>query len=75
MSVSLVARRHGIAPNQSFRWRRLHAEGALSAMSAGEEVVPVSEHRALPHQVRELQWLLGNRTLEKEILRNACERR
>ena len=28
MSVSLVARRHGIAPNQLFRWRRLYAEGA-----------------------------------------------
>jgi transposase-like protein len=27
MSVSLVARRHGIAPNQLFRWRRLYAEG------------------------------------------------
>ena len=37
MSVSLVARRHGIAPNQLFRWRRLYAEGALSAVGAGEE--------------------------------------
>src|SRR5215472_10057832 len=31
MSISLVARRHGIAPNQLFRWRRLYTEGALSA--------------------------------------------
>ena len=29
MSVSLVARQHGIAPNQVFTWRRLYAEGAL----------------------------------------------
>jgi transposase InsO family protein len=28
------ARRHGIAPNQLFRWRRLYVEGALSAPSA-----------------------------------------
>ena len=55
MSVSLVARRHGIAPNQLFRWRRLYAEGALSAVGAGEEVVPASEYRALQRQVRELQ--------------------
>ena len=47
MSVSLVARRHGVAPNQLFRWRRLYAEGALSAVGAGEEVVPASEYRAL----------------------------
>jgi transposase len=45
MSVSLVARQHGIAPNQLFTWRRLYAEGALSAVGSGEEVVPASEYR------------------------------
>ena len=73
MSVSLVARRHGIAPNQLFRWRRLHAEGALSAVAAGETVVPASEYRALHGQVRELQRLLGKKTLENEILREALD--
>jgi transposase len=73
MSVSLVARRHGIAPNQLFTWRRLHADGALSAVGAGEEVVPASEYRALQHQVRELQRLLGKKTLENEILREALD--
>ena len=53
-SLSLVARQHGIAPNQLFSWRRLYAEGALSAVSAGEEVVvPASDYRSLQHQVRE----------------------
>src|SRR5215475_6369146 len=68
MSGSLVARRHGIAPNQLFSWRRLYAEGALSAVGAGEEVVPASEYRALQHQVRELQRLLGKKTLENGVL-------
>jgi transposase len=72
MSVSLVARRHGIAPNQLFTWRRLYASGALSA-GAGEEVVAASEYRALQHQVRELQRLLGKKTLENEILREALD--
>jgi transposase len=73
MSVSLVARRHGIAPNQLFTWRRLYASGALSAVGAGEEVVAASEYRALHHQVRELQRLLGKKTLENEILREALD--
>jgi transposase len=73
MSVSLVARQHGIAPNQLFAWRRLYAEGALSAVGAGEEVIPASDHRALQHQVRELQRLLGKKTLENEILREALD--
>ena len=73
MSVSLVARRHGVAPNQLCRWRRLYAEGALSAVGAGEEVVPASEYRGLQSQVRELQRLLGKKTLENEILREALD--
>ncbi len=73
MSVSLVARRHGIAPGQLFRWRRLYAEGALSAVGAGEEVVPASEYRALQSQLRGLQRLLGKKTLENEVLREALD--
>ena len=36
-TVSLVARRHGVAPNQLFTWRRLAAQGALTAAGAEEE--------------------------------------
>src|SRR5215211_2154362 len=73
-SVSLVARRHGIAANQLFTWRRLMAQGALTAAGAGEQVVPASELRAAHHQIRELQRLLGKKTLENEILREAVGR-
>ena len=38
-SVSIVARRYGIAGNQLFTWRRLMAQGAFTAAGAGEEVV------------------------------------
>ena len=51
MTVSLVARRHGVAPNQLFTWRRLVAQGSLTAAGSGEEVV---DYRALQNQVREL---------------------
>ena len=74
MSVSLVARRHGIGAGQLFTWRRLMAQGALTAASAGEEVVPASEYRALQAQVSELQRLLGKKTMEAEILREAVSR-
>ena len=50
MSVSLVARRHGIGGNQIFTWRRLMAQGALTAATTGEEVVPASKDRALEAQ-------------------------
>ena len=56
-----------------FTWPRLYAEGALSVIGAGEEVVPASEYRALQHQVREPQRLLGKKTLENQILREALD--
>ncbi|MGC0055728.1 IS3 family transposase (plasmid) [Brucella pituitosa] len=72
-TVSLVARRHGVAPNQLFGWRKLAAQGALVATSADEEVVPASQYRALENQIRELQRLLGKKTMEVEILKDALD--
>ena len=73
MSVSLVARAHKVSPSLLFRWRKLSSEGSLSAVDADEEVVPASEVKALHHQIRELQRLLGKKTQENEILREAVE--
>ena len=70
-SLSAVARKYDLHPNQLFRWRRLMQEGALSAVRADEEVVPASELRELHSQVRELQRLLGKKTMEVEILKDA----
>ena len=72
-SVSQVARLHGINPNQLFQWRKLHQDGGLSAVSAGEEVVPASELGDALRQIKELQRLLGKKTMENEILREAVE--
>lgn len=73
VTVSIVARRHGIQPNQLFAWRKLAAQGALTATASQEEVVPASEYRALQNQVKELQRLLGKKTMEGEILKEALE--
>ncbi len=72
-TVSEVARRHGVAPSQLFAWRRLAEQGALTAAGAGEEVVAASEYRAAMEHIRELQRLLGKKTLEVEILRETLD--
>jgi transposase len=46
VTVSLVARRRGVSPNQLFTWRQLAEQGALTATQAEEEVVPASAFRA-----------------------------
>lgn len=44
-SVSVVARRNGINPNQLFHWRKLYQDGSLSAVSAGEAVARLGAGR------------------------------
>ena len=61
MSLSSVARKYEIHPNQFFHWRKLMQEGALSAVRADEEVVPVSEMKELRARVRELERLREER--------------
>ena len=73
MSVSYVARKYDIAPNLLFRWRRLMREGGLSAIQANEPVIDASEVRRLKHRIRELERLLGKKTMEAEILKEAIE--
>ena len=70
-SVSAVARKYGINPNQMFHWRKLMREGALVAVGADDHVVPASEVKQLKSQIRELERLLGKKTMEAEILRDA----
>nr|WP_200999657.1 IS3 family transposase [Pseudomonas cichorii] len=72
-SVSVVARRNGINANQLFLWRKLYQEGSLSAVSAGEAVVPASELNDALKQIRELQRMLGKKTMEAEVLKEAVE--
>jgi transposase len=73
MSVSLVARQHGVAASQLFNWRKLDREGALTAVGAGESVVPASELATARAQIAQLQRLLGKKTMENEILKEAVE--
>lgn len=72
-SISSVARKYGIHPNQLFKWRKLVHQGALVAVGREEPVVPASEVKHLKAQIRELQRLLGKKTMEVEILKDAIE--
>ena len=64
MTVSAVARLHGVSPSLLFNWRRLMSEGGQVAVRADEDVVAVS-------RFRELERLLGRKPLEVEVLKEA----
>ncbi len=49
------------------------AEGGQAAVAADEDVVGASRVRDLERKVRELERLLGKKTMEAEILREALD--
>jgi transposase len=72
-TISSVARRYGVSPSLMFRWRNLNDHGSLESLGADEHVVPASEVKGLKNRVRELERLLGKKTMEVEILKEAVE--
>lgn len=72
-SVSYVARKHGIPASQLFYWRKHMESGALTAVGAEETVIPISKVKILENRVKELERVLGRKTLENEILREAVK--
>ncbi len=73
-TVSSAARRHGVVPNLLYRWRRLLSEGGAVAVDSDEPVIGNSEVKKLEDRVRELERILGRRTLENEIFGEALSK-
>lgn len=48
-------------------------EGGLTAIAAGEDAVPASELAAAVKQIKELQRLLGKKTMEAELLQEGVD--
>jgi transposase len=71
MTVSYVARKYAISPSLLFRWRKLMSEGGKLAIKADDDVVAAAEVRELKKRIRELERVLGRKTLENEILKEA----
>ena len=73
-SISVVARRNGVAPNLLYRWRRLMLEGGSVAATEDDDVTSNRVVRQLEDRIRELERQLGRKTLEAEILREALDK-
>jgi transposase len=72
-SVSYVARRAGLAPSQLFGWKRRMLEGGFAAVAEDDDVVGAHRLKELERRIRQLERLLGRKTLENEILKEALE--
>ena len=73
-SISIVARRNGVAPNLLYRWRRLMLEGGSVAVTEDDDVTSNRVVREMESRIRELERQLGRKTMEVEILREALDK-
>src|SRR5690554_606189 len=73
-SISVVARRNGVAPNLLYRWRRLMLEGGAVAVSGDDDVTSNRAVRQMEDRIRELERHLGRKMLEVEILTEALDK-
>jgi transposase len=71
--VSFVVRRYGLSPSLLFSWKRRMLEDGHKVVHADEEVVGTSRVRELERRVRDLERLLGRKSMEVEVLKEALD--
>lgn len=69
MSVSPVARQESVSASSLSQLRKLDRQGALTAVSASEAVVPPSELATACAAIAKLQRMLSKKALQREIIR------
>jgi transposase len=74
-SMSSVGRRYGLSVSLLFRWRRqIDGQAARPQAARNPEATARAEARELRDRVRELERLLGRKTLEAELLKQELAR-
>ena len=66
-NVSETCRRHGIAPNLFYRWKDEAEQGAKTALEGRSAAAAETEK---DHCIRQLERMLGRKSLEIEILKS-----
>jgi transposase len=72
-NVAVIARKHDIGVSSLIRWRKNALEGSFVGVKSYDGVVPAMEVKKLKDKIRELERMLGRKTVENEILREAVE--
>jgi transposase len=70
-SISETARTYGIYPSQMFQWRRAMDDATEESLKSNERLVPESELKKAQARIKELERVLGRKTMDVEILEEA----
>jgi len=72
-SIAEVARKYNVGVSSLIKWRKRSTEGSLMTINKKEDLVPASEVKQLKNKIKQLQQLLGKKTMMVEILQEAIE--
>lgn len=72
-NVAEIARKHNVGASPLIKWRKLAATGSLMSVKSEEGVVPANDVKKLKQKVRELERMLGKKTMPVELLQEAFE--
>jgi transposase len=68
-----VARKHRVGVSSLLKWRKLASNGSLLGIKSEEPPMSAIEAKKLKKRIRELERMLGRKTLENEVLKDAIE--
>jgi transposase len=71
--VAEVARKYNVGVSSLIKWRQLAEVGSLMSVKNQEQLVPMTELKKLQQENKQLQRLLGKKSLQIELLKEAIE--
>ena len=69
-----VARKYNVGVSTLIKWRKNAIEGSLMSVKDDAPAIPASEVKKLKKELKQLQQLLGKKSLQKEATRTHATR-
>lgn len=70
-SIAEIARVNQVGMSSIVRWRKQYSEGGEMSVKSDDDVISKKEYQKLQKQCRKLERLLGRKTAEGEVLKEA----
>lgn len=68
-----IARKYNVGVSSLIKWRKQAQMGSLMGVKNNDELVPASEVKKLNKKIGQLERMLGKKTIQVEILKDAVE--
>jgi transposase len=73
-TVAIIARKHNVGVSSLIKWRKQVMNGGfMSIKNNDEKLVPASELKKQEKRIRELERMLGKKTMQIALLQDAIE--